>query len=251
MQIDIQEHDDYAILSPKGELDIAVVPDFQEKLENLIQRGISCLVLNFRLVRFINSTALGAIIKAHKRCKTEGGDLVLAKASPFVREIVKKLGIDQLVPLFEDEEQAVKHLIKLQNAREFSPQAALGEGKVLVSFTDETRRKQVGNNKALVGRVSNVDGNRVQFLWAGRAQGLSPDQARVLFAKGTQAELRFQLKLVKKGYIDATAEFLEAERAGDEDVKVTAQFKKITTEDRAALNQFAEDMAFLKRQLPK
>ena len=44
-----------------------------KKRETLVERGVNHLILDLRLVKFINSTALGAVIKAHKRCRAEGG----------------------------------------------------------------------------------------------------------------------------------------------------------------------------------
>ena len=53
------------------------------RIAALIERGTNHLLLDMRLVKFINSTALGAIIRVHKRCKAEGGELVISQPSSF------------------------------------------------------------------------------------------------------------------------------------------------------------------------
>ncbi len=144
MNLDTTLPDDYAILTLKGEFDTFHGPRFQEEIDDTIEKGVSYLILNMRLVKFINSTALGAIIKATKTLKAHEGQLVLSNPSSFVKDIVNKLGIDQLVPVFDDEESALRHVIKSLNAMEMAEGSQLREEKVLITFPDDTRNKQIG-----------------------------------------------------------------------------------------------------------
>lgn len=250
MKIDKTLYDEHAILTLKGEFDTFYVPSLQEEVDVLLERGITHLVLNMRLVKFINSTALGAIIKIHKLCKAEGGTLVIAKPSAFVRDIVGKVGIDQLVPVFADEDEAVKHLIKGLNSREFSKDAPVNQEKILISFPDETRNQQIGGKRTLIGTMCNVDGERLQFQFDGAKIGMSADQAKQLFFAGSEAYLKFQVKMFKKGYFEVLGKVEKVDSSEDEVIKVSCSYGSITEDDRVALSQFAEDMAFLKRQLP-
>ena len=82
MKIDKSQHDDYATLTLKGEFDTFYCRDLLDAVEEQIERGVNHLILDMHLVKFINSTALGAVIKTHKRCRAEDGDLVVAQPSP-------------------------------------------------------------------------------------------------------------------------------------------------------------------------
>lgn len=250
MKIDKSVLDDYAVLTLKGEFDTFYCPMLQEEVESLVENGINHVILNMRLVKFINSTALGAIIKVHKRCKAEGGELVVSQPSSFVRDIVGKVGIDRLVPLYEQESDAVKAIIKALNARELAGEAPVDQEKVLITFPDDTRNKMIGGKKALVGTMANVDGQKLQFLWNGSKAGISADQAKQLFFGGSELHLKFQVKLIKKSYFEVKAEVTDVTSAEDEGIRVTARFEKVKPADQTALNQFAADMAFLKNQLP-
>lgn len=251
MKIDKSLFDEYAILTLKGEFDTFYVPSFQEEVDNLLERGICHLALNMRLVKFINSTALGAIIRVHKLCKAEDGELVIAHPSAFVRDIVGKVGIDQLVMTFEDEDQGVKHLIKALNSKELAGDAPVDEEKVLITFPDDTRNEQIGGKKALVGKMCNVDGQRLQFLWNGEKHGFGAEQSKQLFYAGSEARLKFQVKMFKKGYFNVRGKVAEVHSEDDGSVRVTCGYSDINESDQAALMQFAEDMEFLKQQLPK
>jgi len=251
MNIDTNLFDDYAVLSIKGEFDTFHCPRFQEQIESTLEQGISFIILSMRLVKFINSTALGAIIKAGKACKAQDGALVLSQPSSFVREIVARLGIDQLVPVFDEEEQARKHVIKALNSREMASGTLVGEERVMITFGDETRNKQIGGKKVLLGTMAKVDAECVHFLWSGEKLGITREQAQQLFFKDSDVHLKFQVKLIKKGHFEVDATVQECIPASDEKIRVVAAFKKLSENEATALGQFAQDMDFLKRQLPR
>lgn len=253
MKIDKSQHDDYATLTLKGEFDTFYCPALMDEVEDLLDRGVNHLILDMRLVKFINSTALGAVIKAHKRARAEDGDLVVAQPSPFVRDVMTKVGIDKLIDLHEDEASATKAIIKHLNKKELTGEAPVDQEKVLVTFSDDTRNQMLGGKKkmVLVCRIANVDGNKMQFLWNGAKHGFNADQAKALFFDGGEMNMKFQVKMIKKSYFEIVATGAGVEPAGDDDtVRVTAKFAKISDADREALGQFANDMAFLKTQLP-
>ncbi|MBL8748750.1 MAG: STAS domain-containing protein [Planctomycetes bacterium] len=250
MKIDKSVHDDYAVLTLKGEFDTFYCPALMQEVEALVERGTNHLVLDMRLVKFINSTALGAVIKAHKRCRAEGGELVIAQPSPFVRDVIGKVGIDKLITMCATEQEAVKILIKHLNQRELAGDAPVDQEKVMITFDDDIRNKMIGGKRTLLGSISNVDGNKLVFLWNGTKSGVNSDQAKQLFFPGGDVHLKFQVKMIKKSFFEMTATVDNAEPSADGSVRVTAKFKKASEDDREALAQFAADMAFLKRQLP-
>ncbi|MCC7066478.1 MAG: STAS domain-containing protein [Planctomycetes bacterium] len=250
MKIDKTLNDDYAILTLKGEFDTFYCPALMQEVEDLLERGVNHLVVDMRLVKFINSTALGAVIKAHKRCRAESGELVIAQPSPFVRDVITKVGIDKLITMYDSEGDAVKAIIKHLNQKELAGDAPVDQEKVLITFTDEIRNKMIGGKKTLLGTMSNVDGHKVQFVWNGKKAGISADQAKQLFFAGSDVNLKFQVKMIKKSYFELVAVVDSAEPTTDGGVRISAKFTKISDSDRNALVQFADDMAYLKRQLP-
>jgi len=252
MKIDKSLHDDYATLTLKGEFDTFYCPALMEEVEDLLDRGVNHLILDMRLVKFINSTALGAVIKAHKRARAEDGELVVSQPSPFVRDVMTKVGIDKLIDLHDSEQSATKAIIKHLNKRELTGEAPVDQEKVLVTFPDDTRNQMLPpKKKVLVGKIANVDGVKMQFLWNGSKAGFNADQAKQLFFNGSEIQMKFQVKMIKKSYFEVRATCDGVEPAGDDDtVRVTAKYAKISDADRDALGQFASDMAFLKTQLP-
>jgi anti-sigma B factor antagonist/stage II sporulation protein AA (anti-sigma F factor antagonist) len=256
MKIDKSLHDDYATLTLKGDFDTFYCPALMQEVDALIDRGVSMLILDMHVVKFINSTALGAVIKAHKRCRAEGGDLVVAQPSAFVKNVMKSVGIDKLIGMHETLAEATKAIVKQLNQRELAGTGTADHEKVLITFPDEVRNRMIPRQqlvhtgtKSLVGQMANVDGDRVQFTWSFEKASMSAEQGKELFFSGSDAHLKFQVKLIKKSYFEVDAVIANAEATAD-GMRVTAHFKKIADGDRDALAQFAADMAFLKRQLP-
>ena len=249
MNIDTTLTNDYAILTLNGEFDTFHCPRFQEEIEDILKRDVHFVMLNMRLVKFINSTALGAIIRASKMCKADEGELILCSPSSFVKDIVNKLGIDQMLPVMDDDETARKHIIKKLNTTSFAETAPARSEKVLITFPDDTRNQQIGGKKALVGTMSSVDAEEVRFLWNGDRHDISTEQGTQLFFKGSEVHLKFQVKLIKKAHFEVDAVIEDTSVASDDNVRVTATFKNIKSSEREALGQFAADMNFLKRQL--
>lgn len=254
MKIDTSNYDDYAVLTLKGEFDTFHCPTLLEEVEGQIERGMSDLIIEMRLVKFINSTALGAMIKAHKRCRAEGGELVIGHPSPFVRDVISKVGIDKLISVYASEDEAVKAIIKHVNKKELSGATPVVQQMVLLTFSDDTRNDMLGRKfgraKQLVGTMANCNGEQASFFWSGEKDGLDAGQAKQLFFAGSDVNLKFQVKMIKRGFIEATCKIDSVDDAGDGKIKVTGTFSAIADADREALTQFANDMAFLKQQLP-
>jgi stage II sporulation protein AA (anti-sigma F factor antagonist) len=271
MHINVEHYDNYAILHLRGEFDSFYCRHLQQEIDALIQGGIVRVVLSLRLVKFINSTALGAIIKASKSLTSRDGKLVLARPSPFCREIVEKVGLDRVVPIFDTEETAVEAV--LSGRKSVSDKGAEGavedEGSLLFSLVDAARLdhfltadktqmrvplagKASSQAKAWssVGRLSSLDENGVRFTWNGGDTELEPFAMGQLLAIGTDLRIKFRLPLFEQGYCEATATISEIEERG-EGVKVGASFSKIERETLDAVRQYAKDLKYLKDELRK
>jgi len=100
------------VLTLKGEFDSFVTNPFTGEIQKVLDSGVYKIILNMRLVKFINSTALGSMIKARKACKKANGDMAVSQPSPAVREAMESLGLDRLFSIYADDETAVGALDK-------------------------------------------------------------------------------------------------------------------------------------------
>lgn len=268
MHISVEPREDHAILHLRGEFDTYYVPHLQQEIDGLIKVGVVQVVLNLRLVKFINSTALGAMIKAGKSLQQKGGRLVISRPSAFCRDILEKVGLDRVVNVYDSDEDAVASFARGAKAKGDGPDD-IGDESSAVLFTpvDEGRIEHfLTESKILVkvpmpkqkpesawsgaGRMSGLDGKGLRFTWNGGNTGLSPFAMAQLLAIGTEWKVKFRLPLLQRGYCEALC-VVSAVEERPEGLKVGASFKSLDQATRDAIQQYASDLAFLKEELRK
>ncbi|MGP0030184.1 MAG: STAS domain-containing protein [Acidimicrobiales bacterium] len=82
-----------SIVAVSGEIDVATAPQLQETLHALIARGRTDLVVDLLEVTFLDSTALGVLVGALKRCREQGGELRLVVTEPRIVKIFEITGL--------------------------------------------------------------------------------------------------------------------------------------------------------------
>lgn len=265
MHISVEPHDDHAVLHLRGEFDTYYVHLLQEEIDGVLRSGVKNVILNLRMVKFINSTALGAIIKASKSLTGQGGKLAISRPSSFCRDIIEKVGLDRVVPVYDNDEEAIQALTSHGSA----PERPEGEGfeedqsSVLFTLMDSERLAHFipkakatnpvhghsfGSAWSGVGRMAGLDEDGLRFTWTGGNTDLSPFDMGQMLSIGTRLKVKFRLPLLKRGYLEAEVESELVEERAD-GVKVGARFVSIDDETRGAVRQYSEDMAFLKEEL--
>ena len=97
-----------AVLDLDGEFDAANLRKGAERLDELI--GVHAqVILNLRRLRFINSLALGYLLKTAKRLSQRGGELVLSEPSNSFVATIRTLGIDQVFRVFPSDYEAIDY----------------------------------------------------------------------------------------------------------------------------------------------
>jgi anti-anti-sigma factor len=271
MHINVEHGEDFATIHLRGEFDTYYVKHLQDEVEALIKSGVKRLILNLRLVKFINSTALGAIIKASKSVSAAGGKMVIARPSTFCRDIITKVGVDRVVPIHDSDEEARAALFDGKGA---ATKAATGkleddESSVLFAPTDATRIEHFlsatrrvkgavnpvhghvfGSNWVARGRMASLDERGLRFTWNGGDTGLDVFAMGQLLSIGTEVRIKFRLPLFQSGFCEAIAVVSEVEER-DGGVKIGAAFSRIEDKTLAAVRQYSTDMRYLKDELKK
>lgn len=266
MHITVEPGEQHVILHLRGEFDTYYVHLLEEEIAAIQRSGIHHAVLNLRLVKFINSTALGAIIKASKALTKEGGALVISRPSAFCKDILEKVGLDRVISVAESDEEAVTMLLEKivpdttrQAPDESDPSSVIFrmvDADRLRHFVEQAKARNplhghaFGENWAGIGRMSGLDEEGLRFTWSGGQTELTPFDMGQMLAVGTELMVKFRLPLLQRGYCEAKVDvsFLEERSDG---VKVGCMFVEIDEETRTAVRQYAKDMAFLKEELRK
>jgi len=268
MQVTAEPRENFTILHLRGEFDTFYCSLLQKEIDGLIASGVNRVALNLRLVKFINSTALGAIIKASKILAANGGKLVVSRPSVFCKDIMEKVGLDRVVPMFDSDEAAGAALVTEKSGGgkggpgdELEDDTAIlfapTDAKRVEHFIPEAARSgkanpvhghSFGGNWRGVGRMSALDQEGLRFTWNGGNTGLTPFEMGQMLSLGTDLTVKFRLPLLKKGHCEAVVTVSEVEERPD-GVKLAATYSEIDPETLAAVKQYATDIAFLKKEL--
>lgn len=100
-----------------GRMDVVVIefdgeiedfPILIQTVDNLIASGTRNLVLDLEGLPFINSAALGYLIRAQKTMERECGEIVLSRLEPALLKILEMTSLDEIFPAFETVEEAIE-----------------------------------------------------------------------------------------------------------------------------------------------
>lgn len=223
-----------ACLTLTGDFDAFAANPFLEQVESIVQAGTFHVVVNLRLVLFINSTAIGSVIKARKRLRGLGGDLAISEPSARVNETLELLGIGQLIKIHPDDDAAAAALRGSRPEQVDVP----ADNAVLVRFADATLQKRFAATGA-IAKMAAIEEGSITFACAGETS---------LFPAGAAVKCKFRLPLFMRAYyFDFPCTIASAQKTGD-GVRVTAAFGDIVDDDRKAIGQFVRDLRLLREE---
>ncbi len=96
----------WAQLEVDGEIDLDTKDLLQRKLQELEERGVSQLVLDFAKTRYVNSSALAVLARFAERFREAGGGIALVSVSQRVRVPFEMLGLLVFFKFFDHAEDA-------------------------------------------------------------------------------------------------------------------------------------------------
>jgi anti-sigma B factor antagonist len=105
--VESRETGDWTVVEARGEVDLYTAPRLKEELAELVDRGRNKLVVNLEGIEFLDSTGLGVLIGALRRCRESDGALALAAPTEAVRKVLRITGLDQVFPIHDTVDQAL------------------------------------------------------------------------------------------------------------------------------------------------
>lgn len=258
MQITPEAFDDYAILYLKGEFDYYAVKTFEDELENLKKVGLVRVVVDLQFVRFINSTALGALVKADRMLKANQGKLSVSRPSAFCRDIFERVGINRILSVVASVEDGVSAVrggaakaAKIEAHDESHDHASITfspvDAKRLDLFLKKPKKGETSPS-SFVGRMIDVTLDGLEFTWNGGQTGLDPFDMGQMLAIGTEWRARFPLPMYQRGFCESTMTIKSVEERVD-GVRISASFKNLDPNVRTAIARYRDDMATLRDEV--
>jgi len=99
-----------ALLALDGGLDHSNTDGFAEKLEALLQRGTSRVVLDLERLTYASSWGLAAMVRIHHHYRARGGRIAFANLHSAVATLLHVSHLDRLFDLYPTVEEAIAHV---------------------------------------------------------------------------------------------------------------------------------------------
>ncbi len=107
---DISEREGTAapVVSVSGEIDVATAPSLRNRLQARVAGGDTTVVVDLAHVSFLDSTALGVLVGALKRCREAGGDLRLVITEPRILKVFEITGLTEVFSIHPTVDEALE-----------------------------------------------------------------------------------------------------------------------------------------------
>ena len=108
MELTTREDGDITILTVTGDLVIGEAETtFKKTITRLLEEGRVNLLIDLSAVGFLDSSGLGALVRALTQSQKEGGQAKLLNAGPQIRKLLQMTKLDSVFEIHDDMEAAV------------------------------------------------------------------------------------------------------------------------------------------------
>lgn len=109
--------DGTCVVELDGDLDIFIVDEMRRDLTGVAEEHRH-VVLDLSSVRFLDSSALGVLVKTKQVASSSGGAVCLAAPSDFIQRILDTTGLNRVFPTFDEVDAACRWLTHQEQTQE-------------------------------------------------------------------------------------------------------------------------------------
>lgn len=110
MHILQREIDGVTLVDISGRIDSSVSGQVMDKLNGILNSGVTKLIVNLKEVNYISSAGLRSILVAAKFVKSSNGEMRLCEPKNLVKTILEESGFANLIRIDDYESQSVAAL---------------------------------------------------------------------------------------------------------------------------------------------
>ena len=91
-----------ALVTVRGELDIATLPEFERAVTRMRSQGLERLVIDLRELSFLDSMSIELMLRLHGDLPSTGADLVIVRGPRAVNRIFDLMELDRVLTLVDE-----------------------------------------------------------------------------------------------------------------------------------------------------
>lgn len=106
MEIRHRDFGRHRILEVHGEINLYNVGELKKAMFDLIEKQeVKSLIMDLKNVAYMDSSGLGALVAAHKKMKSRGGEFGLLNLQEDVYTVMRLATLDSFFVIYENEQQ--------------------------------------------------------------------------------------------------------------------------------------------------
>jgi anti-sigma B factor antagonist len=113
MKIDVERRDGVSVCRISGELDAGNSRELLDAFHREFGDRVTKAVFSLGQLDYIDSSGLGALVKALKSARSKGGDVKLAGLRPEVKKVLELTRLDRVFDIFPEESPAVESFLAM------------------------------------------------------------------------------------------------------------------------------------------
>lgn len=111
MNVKTEDKNDVRVCYINGEIDINTAPQIKKVLDKMIQEKRQKILINFKMVSYVDSSGLATLVEMLKNIRGYGGKLKLAGLSSKIKSLFEITKLDKLFDISNDEEEALNAFV--------------------------------------------------------------------------------------------------------------------------------------------
>ena len=107
--MEFYEHEidnDVLIIAADGGIDRHTSKEFVEQILELIEGGMTKIIIDCGKLTYISSWGLGVLLRLHKRAKTAGGEVKIANVHSRIVEVLNITHLNKIFGIYPDVDRA-------------------------------------------------------------------------------------------------------------------------------------------------
>ena len=107
LDVETGTKDGASVVTLRGEIDVYTAPRLRQTLIDLVEGGVTDIVVDMEKVDFLDSTGLGVLVGGLKRVKDREGSMKLVATQDRILKIFDITGLSKVFPIFGSLDKAL------------------------------------------------------------------------------------------------------------------------------------------------
>lgn len=108
LRVDVRTENRAIVFAVSGELDLATSPVLEQEIESVRDADVDLLIVDLRDLKFMDSTGLHALVKAHTQAHDAGRRFAVVQGGGQIARLLDLTGVGELLNIAQTPEELLR-----------------------------------------------------------------------------------------------------------------------------------------------